>query len=205
MNDPSPARRRTAEGGLAALSAITGIISYEHGLNVARWVGNSGLVAYLIPLVPDLMIVTSSITLIEAAAVKARRPWMAMVSLAAGIGWTVAMNVAAGSRHGTGGALLAGGVPVAFVATFESLLWLHRRGRGGETPHPAPAAPATCGHVPAMNLDEAIRAASPHMSQVELAAAFGKSRTTIRRYLARDEEPVAELAGAATNGDGPDE
>jgi len=123
--------RRPAAGlGLAALSAITGVISYEHGLDVARRVGNGGIVAYLVPLVPDLMIVTSSLTLLEASAARARRPVMAMLALVAGVGWTVAMNVAAGWQHGWGGALLAAGIPLAFVLTFESLLWLFRSGRG---------------------------------------------------------------------------
>src|ERR1039457_3663375 len=132
-------RRLLAALTLAALSAITAIVSYEHGLEVVRLAGNTGLVAFLVPLVPDLMIVTSSLTLLEASAVKAPRPGMAMVALVAGIGWTVAMNVAAGWRHGTGGALIAAGVPLAFVVTFESLLWLYRRGRGGLLPDTAPA------------------------------------------------------------------
>lgn len=175
--ETSTARRRLAAAALAALSAITGVISYRHGLDVARWVGNTGLVAFLVPLVPDLMIVTSSLTLMEAAALRARRPWMAMLSLVAGIGWTVAMNVAAGWQNGPGGALVAGGVPVAFVVTLESLLWLRRPMRSG------PSA-AGCSHTPAMTLDEAIKAAVPLSSQRAVADAFEVSRSRVVKALA---------------------
>ena len=133
---PARTRTRLLLAGLtsAALAAITGVISYNHGLDVVRLVGNTGTVAYLVPLVPDLMIVTSSLTLIEASALRVARPAMAIVALLAGIGWTVAVNVAAGWRGGPGGALIAAGVPLAFVVTLESLLWLVRRGRGGGGP-----------------------------------------------------------------------
>jgi Protein of unknown function (DUF2637) len=183
-------RRFLAALTLAALSAITGIVSYEHGLEVVRLAGNTGLVAFLVPLVPDLMIVTSSLTLLEASAVKAPRPGMAMVALVAGIGWTVAMNVAAGWRHGTGGALIAAGVPLAFVVTFESLLWLYRRGRGGVFPEPAPA---THGHVPPLTLDAVIEAAAPHLSKRQIAAAFEVSRARVDKVL----PPAPNVAGTA--------
>lgn len=183
-------RRFLAALTLAALSAITGIVSYEHGLEVVRLAGNTGLVAFLVPLVPDLMIVTSSLTLLEASAVKAPRPGMAMVALVAGIGWTVAMNVAAGWRHGTGGALIAAGVPLAFVVTFESLLWLYRRGRGGAMEDPAPA---THGQPPPLTLDAVIEAAGPHLSKRQIAAAFEVSRARVDKVL----PPAPNVAGAA--------
>jgi hypothetical protein len=62
---PATARSQWLVPGIAlaaALSAITGIVSYKHGLDVARSTGNAGLVAYLIPLVPDLMIAMSSVS-----------------------------------------------------------------------------------------------------------------------------------------------
>ena len=46
---------------LAALAAITGIVSYLHALTVVYLTGSAGLVAYLIPFVADLMIVTASL------------------------------------------------------------------------------------------------------------------------------------------------
>ena len=117
----------------AALSAITGIVSYRHGLDVARLTANTGMVAYLVPLVPDLMIATSSVTLIEAAR-HGKRPATAMAAFAAGFGWTVAQNIAGGWGGGVGGRLIAGGIPLALVMTFESLLWLLRNARRGVSP-----------------------------------------------------------------------
>ncbi len=197
MRETSPARRRMAGGVLAALSAITGVISYEHGLEVVRLVGNTGLVAYLVPLVPDLMIVSASLTLLEAsAAAGMRRPPMAMAALVAGIGWTVAMNVAAGWRNGPGGALVAGGIPLAFVLTLESLLWLFRRGRDGAGSF---AVPAACDHRPPLSLDEVIRAAAPVLSKRQIASAFEVSRARVDKVLPPARE-LAEVAGM--NGDG---
>jgi len=185
---------------LAVLSAITGVISYSHGLDVARWVGNVGLVAYLVPLVPDLMIVTSSLTLIEASAVKAPRPLVAMLALLVGIGWTVAQNIAAGWRNGPGGAVLAAGIPLAFVFTFESLLWLVRRGRGGTSLPPAPATQPVLERVPAdvqsaaLAALQATTAAGNPLSGRQLETRFGLSRAeaTRVRELA---EPI-DVAGA---------
>jgi len=184
---------------LAVLSAITGVISYSHGLDVARWVGNTGLVAYLVPLVPDLMIVTSSLTLIEASAVKAPRPLVAMLALLVGIGWTVAQNIAAGWRNGPGGAVLAAGIPLAFVFTFESLLWLVRRGRGGTSATPVPATKTVPADVQSAALAalKATTAAGNPLSGRQLETRFGLSRAeaTRVRELAAPGQP-SDAAGA---------
>ncbi len=137
-NETSATRRRLAAGSAAALSAITGIVSYQHALEVVHATGSTGLAVFLIPVCPDLMIVTSSLTLLEAAATGARRPWIAVASLAGGIVWTVAMNVAAGWPNGPGGTAIAAAIPLAFVLTFETFLWLARR-------NPARAVLATAG------------------------------------------------------------
>ena len=81
---------------LFALAAITAIVSYLHALAVVRSVGNTGAVAYLIPFVADLMIVSASMVLLEAARNSAIKPALAIVSLVFGIGATLAINVAAG-------------------------------------------------------------------------------------------------------------
>ncbi|MFC4052892.1 hypothetical protein ACFOY4_24655 [Actinomadura syzygii] len=48
-------------------AAITAVISSQHGLDVVRATGTGGLVAYLIPVLSDLMIFASSPTLLDAA------------------------------------------------------------------------------------------------------------------------------------------
>ena len=104
---------------LAGLACITGVISYLHALTVAEWTGSRGLVAHLIPLVADLMIVTASMALLGAGRGK---PALPRSALTVGIGATVAMNVAAGSREGAGGALVAALAPVALVLSLETLM-----------------------------------------------------------------------------------
>jgi hypothetical protein len=107
---------------LAALAAITGIVSYLHALTVVYITGSAGLVAYLIPFVADLMIVTASLAILDAIRHHAPKPPLAMVSLVAGIGSTLAMNIVAGLHISAGGALVAALPPVAFVLSLETLM-----------------------------------------------------------------------------------
>ena len=60
---------------LFALAAITAIVSYLHALAVVRAVGNTGAMAYLVPFVADLMIVSASMALLDAARNGARPVW----------------------------------------------------------------------------------------------------------------------------------
>ena len=185
----------------AALSAITGVISYQHGLYVARITGSTGLAVWLVPLVPDLMIAMSSVTLIEASR-RSERPLTAMVALVAGIGWTVAQNIAGGWHGGVGGRLIAAGIPLALVATFESLLWLLRnRRRGAPQPagnHGQPAEPLTT--------EAALAALVASTSQRALAELLGVPRSRVQALAAKvagpdegkaDTNHRAELNGAA--------
>ncbi len=114
---------------LAGLAAIALIVSYLHGLEVAHRTGSTGAVAYLIPLVADLLIIGASRALLDAAHYDERRPRLAAVSLVVAIGVTVAMNVAAGWVHGPGGALVSALAPLAFVAAYEILMGRIRRKR----------------------------------------------------------------------------
>ena len=107
---------------LAALAAITGIVSYLHALTVVYLTGSAGLVAYLIPFVADLMIVTASLAILDAIRHRAPKPPLAMISLGAGIGSTLAMNIVAGLHTSAGGALVAALPPVAFVLSLETLM-----------------------------------------------------------------------------------
>jgi len=201
VNRATHTRRVTGWLLVAALAAITGVVSYLHALWVVRYVGNEGVVAYLVPCVPDLMIVTSSLTLLEGARAKGdqdARPWMAMLSLGIGVVVTVAMNVAAGWHQGWGGALIAGLIPVAFVLTFETLLVLVRIWQHA----PLTDEPAACGHKVATSLDEALAAAAAVMSQRQVAEAFGVHRNRVGRAV-RGLAP--ELVPVSMNGDTPDE
>jgi hypothetical protein len=56
-----------------------------------------------------------------------RPDWLPRASVGLGIGATIAMNVAAGSRGGLGGALAGTLPPAGFVISLETLIWLVRR------------------------------------------------------------------------------
>jgi hypothetical protein len=175
---------------LFALAAITAIVSYLHALAVVRSVGNTGAVAYLVPFVADLMIVSASMALLEAARNSAAKPALAIVSLVFGIGATLAMNVAAGWHHGSAGALVAALPPVPLVLSLETVIGLVRRSRergvratGGQ----AEPLPGHCRHQVAMTADDAVVGAYLHgrdcdgdtPSQRQLSAQFGISRAKV--------------------------
>lgn len=187
------ARRWTGVAALAVLSAITGYISYLHGYEIAILVGNSRQVARWLPLVPDLMIVTSSMTLLEARAETGERPPMAMTALVAGIGWTVAQNVAAGLHDSPGNALISAGVPLAFVVTFESLLWQFRRGQARD----AAGSGSPDEQAPVDVADTLQRLVAHFGSQRAAAEALRIPRDHLRK-MAAPPAAVAELNGGGT-------
>jgi hypothetical protein len=201
--------RLVAGLALFALAAITAIVSYLHALAVVQSVGNTGAMAYLIPFVADLMIVSASMALLEAARNSAAKPALAIVSLVFGIGATLAMNVAAGWHHGSTGALVAALPPVALVLSLETLIGLVRRSheRGVSTSDcQTEPPPGQCPHQVAMTADDAVVSAYLHgrdcdgdiPSQRQLATQFGVSRAKVAALVgplngARD--PNDELTG----------
>ena len=200
--------RLIAGMALFALAAITAIVSYLHALAVVRAVGNTGAVAYLIPFVADLMIVSASMALLEAARNSAAKPALAIVSLVFGISATLAMNVAAGWHHGSAGALVAALPPVALVLSLETLMGLVRRSRDRSGPPDHSQARLSTGHCPhqvAMTADDAVISAYLHgrdcdgstPSQRQLAAQFGVSRARVATLvgpLNGTADPGEELA-----------
>lgn len=179
---------------LFALAAITAIVSYLHALAVVRAVGNTGAMAYLVPFVADLMIVSASMALLDAARNSTAKPALAIVSLVFGIGATLAMNVAAGWHHGSAGALVAALPPVALVLSLETLIGLVRRSRERSgSPDHGQAGPRLghCPHQVAMTADDAVISAYLHSrdcygdtpSQRQLAAQFGLSRAKVATLI----------------------
>lgn len=185
-------RRRAAVVTLTGLSGITGAVSYEHGRAVVLATGSTGIVSWLIPAIPDLLLINGSLTMLEASAMGVERPWTAKGAVAVGIGWTIAANVVAGLHGGWGGALIAGGIPVAFLLALECLMWMARRGRKAaadmadteedmadirqDAPH---AEPANGNAAEARRL----HAENPGMTQAEIAEKLAVSTRTVRRYL----------------------
>lgn len=204
--EPTPAGQLArALGGVAlgVLAAITAVISYQHGLEVVRSTGTRGFVAYLVPLVADLMIFASSLALLDAAQRGQGRPALAVSSLTFGIVATVAMNVASGWHHGYGGALVSALAPVALVLSYETLMGMVRRGRQNVPDRPPVAAagqPAGCSHGVAQNAEEAALAAFLHardcltepVSQRQAAAAFKANRDKLAALVKALDEPDAD-------------
>jgi hypothetical protein len=172
---------------LAALAAITGIVSYLHALTVVYLTGSAGLVAYLIPFVADLMIVTASLAILDAIRHHAPKPPLAMVSLVTGIGSTLAMNIVAGLHISAGGALVAALPPVAFVLSLETLMGIVRLARAGDGASHLTATDGQCPHQVAMSAEDAVVTAYLHardclgepVSQRQLSATFGVPRPKV--------------------------
>ena len=193
---------------LGSLAAITAVISYQHGLDVVRATGTTGWVAYLVPIVADLMIYASSLALLDAAQRRQPRPRLAMASLAFGIVATVAMNVASGWAHGYGGALVSALAPVALVLSYETLMGMIRR--GPESPTEAtdeatPCQPPTCGHGVAQDAESAALGAFLHRrdclgeepSRRQIADAFGVNRNRLGALIKETDQPADEGDEAA--------
>lgn len=204
MTVAQPAWRRWLITGIVvagAVAGITGVISYNHGLAIARDTGNAGLVSYLLPLVPDLSIAMSSLILFVASMADgdgADRPKPAVVAMAGGIGWTVAQNVAAGWHQGWGARVIDAGVPLALVLTFELLLWLFRRFRRLAPASPAEAAGGDPQAPQPLDTMAALRALLDSASSRDLAFTLGVDRN---RLLAWDRR----LAASAEEADEPAE
>jgi hypothetical protein len=215
-----PGRNRRSlrfAGTIAALIAAgAAYVSYTHGLDVARWTGNTGAVAYVIPALPDGLIAISTVSLYEAARSTGKHPATAVGGLILGIGLTVVMNVAAGLRNGIGGALVAAMVPVVLLLALEILTGVVRRGRGGLLPDTAPAthdspgdSPDRCPHLVALNVEDAVRAAWDHASQClgeqptfsGVGASFGIDRRKVSALVGTSEPPRAASTPVAALGD----
>jgi hypothetical protein len=129
--------------------------------------------------------------ILSAAKTRSRVPRLAVVGLAFGIGATLAMNVAAGARHGLAGALVSAMPAVALVLAYELLMILVRGGRPAEPRGQAPATEWTCPHTPAATPDEAIVTRWLHsrdcegqaLSRRQLAADFGVHRDKVAKLI----------------------
>lgn len=169
VSESTPATRWIAGCALAGVSAIAAVVSYLHALAVVRSVGALAPVSYLIPFLADLVILGASAALLDAARRRQGLPLLVVLSLVAGVGVTLAMNVAAGWHRGMAGALVAGWPAVAFILALESLAGMVRRSGRAPVPELVPPAADDCPHEVAATapLDERAVAAWRHISECE--------------------------------------
>lgn len=109
------------------LAAVAAVVSYRHAYEVIVSNGESGWVAYLVPLTIDGLIFASSMVLLDAARRGLKVPKLARFTLALGILATLAANIMHGWAHGPVGAIVAAWPAVALVLSYELLMGLIRR------------------------------------------------------------------------------
>jgi hypothetical protein len=211
-NPSHPARNRakwwTAVIALAALTAISATISYLHAYAVLQAAHNTGLVAVLGPVVPDLVIAVCSMAYLEARASDAEWPKAAIAALVAFIGVTVALNWIAGLQHGRGSALIAVLFPISYLVGLHILAGMIKRGRTAAFPGPAGGGPATTSHPQPLSTEAALRALVDSGSQRQLAELLGVPRSRIQAWtgrlvtVAEDSRPVVAPGTAVPAGEG---
>ncbi|MEU7741952.1 DUF2637 domain-containing protein [Nonomuraea sp. NPDC049158] len=119
--------RRSTTIVVLLLAAVAAIVSYRHAYEVITVYGESGWVAYLVPLTIDGLIFASSMVLLDAARRGLKAPKLAYFTLGLGILATLAANVMHGWAHGVGGSIVAAWPAVALVLSYELLMGLIRR------------------------------------------------------------------------------
>ncbi|RKS76491.1 uncharacterized protein DUF2637 [Actinomadura pelletieri DSM 43383] len=117
--------------GVVTLIAIG--VSYKHLYDLADSKGESGATAVVLPVTVDGLILATSLVIVNAARHRSRPPVLAWLMLLAGIGATLAGNVAHGIEHGWAGSVVAGWPAVVAAGCFHLVIGEIKRGRGAES------------------------------------------------------------------------
>jgi len=192
------AARWTGRLALAGVSVIAAVASYFHALAVVRAAGGEPPVAYLVPFLADLVILGASAGLLDASRRGQRRPALATVALVAGIGVTLAMNIAAGWPHGIAGALVAGWPALAFILALESLAGLLRGSR-----NVAGYSVAGSQDEP-LSTEQALQLLLATGSRRVLAEALSVPKSRVDSWAARSAQVAGVAAEVQLNGSNPD-
>jgi len=164
---------------VVAVAGVAAYISYWHAVEVVTHHGERGVRGHLYPVVIDGIIVAASMVVLDAARHVEAAPKLAWSLLGAGIGVTLAANVAFGVTYGLAGALWAAWPALAFVGCYELLMMLVRasarradptRGDAFSSPVPTDAEAAAVASL------RATLAAGNPWSQNQLAERFGLTR-----------------------------
>lgn len=114
---------------VVALGGVAAFVSYTHALDVAQTHGEVGASGRLLPLTIDGLVFVASMVMLDSARRGERAPWLAKLSLAAGIAATLAVNVVHGAAHGPIGGAVSAWPAVTLVFAVEMLMGMIRRGR----------------------------------------------------------------------------
>ena len=98
-----------------------------------------GQLAYLIPIVPDLSVASSSLALLDAARRGERGGFFPWGGLIFGAITTMVMNLAAGWREGWDSSLVSLFAPVALVFSYETLMGMFQAAKRRASLEPVPA------------------------------------------------------------------
>jgi hypothetical protein len=137
-----------------AVAAFAFIVSYAHIYDLGQAHAQHGIAARLLPLSVDLLIIAASLVLFIQSSGPPPETWLARwlprIVLWAGIGATVAANVAYGLPHGWLAAVISGWPGAAFVGVVEMVMVTVRPRR--DVPPAVPA--ALNGHRPLPSVRE---------------------------------------------------
>ena len=190
--DPDRAVRLIIYGALAAVAVFAFLTSFAHIYDLGRAHGQHGIAAKLLPLSVDLLIVAASGTMWIQAKSGVRPEKLARflprLMLWAGIGATVAANVAYGWPYGKLGAVISAWPGAVFAGLVEMVMVAVRpAGREAVKQALIPAGQVT---VPATVLEAAkaayvasVAGGNP-LKETTLAARFGIPRSQARKIVA---------------------
>jgi hypothetical protein len=124
-----PGDRLVRVAAVLAVVAVAGVaayVSYWHAVEVVTKHGERDIIGHLYPVAIDGIIIAASMVILDAARHMEAAPKLAWCLLAAGIGVTLAANIAYGVTEGISAALWAAWPAVAFVGCYELLMMLVR-------------------------------------------------------------------------------
>jgi uncharacterized protein DUF2637 len=210
-------------GIVAAITANTAVISYEHEYELARHNQQAAWVSALVPFSVDGMILVASVALLWAAAHRIKgfgRLWRPVGVLMVGVGATIAANYFADLRFGWLGPAVSASSGVAMILVSDVAFWLigewRQLGEPAEPDEPQPVVACSCLPPPTSLAEAAVaareelrRRGEPAGEQV-LADRFETSRYKIRTALGESGPDVAGTvaprpavpATPSLNGDG---
>jgi hypothetical protein len=119
--------RRVTTAAVALVALVAAAASYSHMRQLAVAAGE-GDMAGVLPLSVDGLVVAASMSLLSAKRAGQRAGVLPWLALAAGLGASLAANVAA-AQPTLAGRLVAAWPPAAFALSFELLLRQHRTDR----------------------------------------------------------------------------